>query len=144
VTCVHCQQIAGYHADRDRTVVGLVGTLHYRRAFYYCRRCGHGLAPFDVRAGITARQLTPAVERLATLAGAVGPSFERGAELLHETAGVRLSEATVQRTTEDVGHRVAWLLGAGWVFGPAQLWPWHRDVRGRRLGYFTIDATGTR
>jgi hypothetical protein len=74
VICVHCQHTAGYHADRERTVVGLVGTLHYQRAYYYCRDCGHGLAPFDVQAGITSRQLTPAVERLATLAGGVAGS----------------------------------------------------------------------
>lgn len=142
--CAHCQQTASYHADRDRTVVGLAGTLRYRRACYYCRRCGRGSAPFDRHAGITARHLTPAVERLATLAGAVGPSYERGAELLHETAGVRLSEATVQRTTEDAGDRIAALLARGWVFGPAVRWDWRRDARGRTVAYFTIDATGTR
>ena len=30
--CGHCQRTAGYHADRDRTVVGLAGALRYRRA----------------------------------------------------------------------------------------------------------------
>jgi hypothetical protein len=144
VICGQCQQTAGYHSDRDRRVVGLVGTLRYRRAYYYCRACGHGQAPFDGQAGITTRQLTPAVERLATLAGAVGPSYERGADLLRETAGVRLSEATVQRTTEAVGDRIAALLGRGLVFGPALPWDWHRDARGRTVAYFTIDATGTR
>jgi hypothetical protein len=144
VICVHCQHTAGYHADRDRCVVGLVGLLHYQRAYYYCRHCGHGLAPFDVHAGITTRQLTPAVERLATLAGGVGPSYERAADLLHETAGVRLSEATVQRTTEDVGDRIVALLAQGLVFGPTVRWDWHRDARGRTVAYFTIDATGTR
>jgi hypothetical protein len=144
VTCPVCQRAAGYHVDRDRSVVSLVGDLHYRRACYYCRACGKGTAPFDQQAGITARQLTPAVERLASLAGAVGPSFERGAGLLRETAGVRLSEATVERTTEDVGARIAGLLAAGVVFGPAVRWDWHKDARGRRVAYFTIDATGTR
>ena len=144
MTCAHCRQTAGYHHDRERVVVSLSGVLRYRRAYYYCRRCGNGLAPFDVQAGITARQLTPAAERLAALAGAVGQSFERGAALLRETAGVRLSEATVQRTTEDVGRRLVELLAAGAAFGPAQHWPWRRDARGRRVAYFTIDATGTR
>jgi hypothetical protein len=144
VICLQCQHTAAYHADRERCVVGLVGLLHYQRAYYYCRTCGHGLAPFAVQAGITARQLTPAVERLAALAGAVGHSFERGADLLHETAGVRLSEATVQRTTEDVGDRIRALLDRGLVFGPAVRWAWHRDACGRTVAYFTVDATGTR
>ena len=102
------------------------------------------MAPFDQQAGLTARQLTPAVERLTALAGAVGPSFERGADLLQEMAGVRLSEATVARTTEDVGARLAAVLAQGRVFGPAVVWDWHRDAQGRRVAYFTIDATGTR
>lgn len=144
MTCAHCQQTAGYHAERDRVVVGLVGTLRYRRAYYYCRSCGHGLAPFDGQAGITARQLTPAVERLAALTGAVGQSFAHGADVLAETAGVRLSEATVQRTTEDVGGRIAALWQHGLLWGPAVRWPWHRDARQRTVAYFTIDATGTR
>jgi hypothetical protein len=144
VTCPVCQRAAGYHVDRDRSVVSLVGGLHYRRACYYCRVCGKGTAPFDQQAGITARQLTPAVERLATLAGAVGPSFERGADLLQETAGVRLSEATVERTTEDTGARIAERLAQGVTFGPAVNWDWHKDARGRCVAYFTIDATGTR
>jgi hypothetical protein len=144
VPCPHCQQAAGYHVDRQRTLVSLVGTLHYRRACSYCRSCGQGLAPFDQQAGITPRQLTPAVERLATLAGAVCPSFERGADLLQETAGVRLSEATVQRTTEDVGQRIADVLGQGMVFGASTCWDWHQDAQGRSVAYFTLDATGTR
>ena len=144
MSCPHCPHSASYHLDRDRTVVSLVGTLRYRRAYYLCRRCGRGLAPFDQQAGITARQLTPAVERLAALAGAVGPSFERGADLLEETAGVRLSEATVGRTTEDVGEQIIDLLEQGMVFGPPVCWDWHRDVRGRTVAYFTVDATGTR
>jgi hypothetical protein len=144
VTCPHCQQAAGYHDDRDRTLVSLCGAIHYQRAYYYCRRCGEGYAPFDEQAGLTPRALTPAVERLTTLAGGVSPSFERGAELLQEMAGVRLSEATVQRTTEDAGRRCAALLGAGTLFGPPVRWRWHKDARGRTAAYFTVDATGTR
>jgi hypothetical protein len=144
VICVHCQHTAGYHADRERTVVGLVGVLHYQRAYYYCRDCGHGLAPFDLQAGITSRQLTPAVERLTTLAGGVAGSYERGADLLEELASVRLSEATVQRTTEDSGARIAALLDQGLLFGPAVRWSWHRDAHRRTVAYFTVDATGTR
>lgn len=59
-------------------------------------------------------------------------------------AGLRLCESTVQRTTEDVGARLAALLGGGARFGPASCWDWHRDARGRRVAYVTVDATGTR
>jgi hypothetical protein len=144
VTCPHCQQAAGYHRDSDRDVVSLVGPLRYRRAYYYCRGCGKGLAPFDQQAGITSRHLTPAVERLATLAGVVADSFERGTDLLQEMGGIRLSESTVQRTAEDVGVRIEELLDQGMVFGPPVQWQWRKDARGRTVAYVTADATGTR
>ncbi len=71
-------------------------------------------------------------------------SFEKGAALLAETAGVVLSEATVQHTTETAGERIAAELGRGRTFGPKQPWDWFRDARGRAVGYVGIDATGVR
>jgi hypothetical protein len=71
--------------------------------------------------------LTPALERVATLAGAVGDSFEKGAQLLEEMAGARLSESTVERTTEDAGQRLADAVVAGATCGPQVDWPWHKD-----------------
>jgi hypothetical protein len=121
-----------------------LGPVAFERAYYYCRRCGVGRCPFDDAAGLTTRGLAPALERLAALAGAVGDSFERAAALLQEMAGVRLSESTVERATEDAGERVAEQLGRGGVFGPARAWEWGRDARGRTVAYLSIDATGTR
>jgi hypothetical protein len=144
VTCPTCGGTAAYHADASRLLVSLFGPLRYRRAYYYCRRCGQGLCPFDQQAGLPAHQLTPAVERLASLAGGVAASFAKGAELLEEMSGVRLAESTVERTTEDVGGRLADLLGQGVTFGPEVQWRWHADARGRSVAYVTVDATGTR
>lgn len=78
------------------------------------------------------------------IAAKVGESFARGAELLQEMAGVRLSEATVARTTEDTGHRLAEALGQGATVGPLVVWDWQRDAAGRTVAYVTVDATGTR
>jgi hypothetical protein len=93
---------------------------------------------------LTTQRLSPAVERLATLCGAVADSFEKGAELLKETAGIRLSESTVQRTTEATGRRIAEHLRKGRTFGGKQSWDWFRDACGRTVGYIEIDATGVR
>ena len=144
MTCPHCDYAAAYHAEAGRTLLSLFGPVRYERAYYYCRRCGVGLFPFDAQAGIPAHQLTPAVERLASLAGGVSPSFAKGAELLQEMSGVALSESTVERTTEDVGRSLAALLARGVTFGPRVDWPWHQDARGRTVAYVSIDATGTR
>jgi hypothetical protein len=93
---------------------------------------------------LTARRHSPAVERLATLCGAVADSFEKGAELLKEAAGVRLSESTVQRATKATGRRIAQHLHKGRTFGGNKPWNWFRDARGRTIGYIEIDSTGVR
>jgi len=144
VTCPGCDRAAPYHDDPKRTLVSLFGPIRYQRAYYYCRCCGQGQCPFDHHAGIPTHQLTPAVERLASLAGAVASSFEKGSELLEEMSGVDLSESTVERTTEDVGARIAALLAAEVTVGPRVDWTWRRDARGRTVAYASIDATGTR
>ena len=133
MTCPHCGHAAEFHSHRPHTSLSLVGPIRYRRAYYLCRRCGKGLFPFDRDAGLTTRDLTPALERVATLAGAVADSFEKGAELLEEMAGVRLSESTVERTTEDAGQRLADAVAAGATFGPKVDWPWHKDYDGQAL-----------
>jgi hypothetical protein len=121
-----------------------VGRIRYTRAYYYCRRCGQGLFPFDDQAGLSARHLTPALERVVALAGTVADSFEKAAELVHEMAGTRLGESTVERTTEDAGQRLAQQLQAGRTFGPEVVWPWHKDYKGRSCAYIEKDATGVR
>jgi hypothetical protein len=59
-------------------------------------------------------------------------------------AGVRLSESTVERTTEDVGRRLAEMSQREQTVGPAVQWKWHPDALGQKVAYITIDATGTR
>ena len=144
MTCPHCGRAAEFHSHRPHTSLSLVGPIRYRRAYYLCRPCGKGLFPFDREAGLTARALTPALERVATLAGAVADSFEKGADLLAEMAGVRLGESTVERTTEDAGRRLADAVAAGATFGPQADWPWPKDYEGRRCAYVELDATGVR
>jgi hypothetical protein len=144
VTCPRCGHSAEFHSHREHAPQSLVGAIRHRRAYYLCRRCGHGLFPFDQEAGLSARRLTPATERVATLAGAVADSFERGAELLEELSGIRLGESTVERTTEDAGRRLADAVEAGTTLGPRADWPWHKDYEGRRCAYVELDATGVR
>jgi hypothetical protein len=59
-------------------------------------------------------------------------------------AGPRLSESTVERTTEGAGARLAEELQAGTTFGPKVVWPWHKDYQGRTCAYVEADATGVR
>jgi hypothetical protein len=122
-----------------------MGWVTCERAYYYCGRCGHGLCPWDQQVGLTARSLTPATERLVSLAGALSDSFaEASARVLPEMAGLHLAETTVQRTTEGVGERIGEHLGSGRTFGFSRRWDWHRDAQGRTCAYISLDLTGVR
>jgi hypothetical protein len=144
VTCPHCKHPAEFHDYRQHTPTSLVGPVCYERAYYLCRRCGKGLFPFDQQAGLTHRKLTPGLERVMALAGTVADSFEKGADLVQEMAGLRFGESTVERTTEEAGQRLAQQLQAGQTFGPKEVWSWHKDSKGRSCASIELDATGVR
>ena len=88
--------------------------------------------------------LTPAAEEIASQAGVLG-SFAEGAQrVLRKMSGLRLSESTVERTTEAAGQRVAAQWEAGRSLGPTAPWAWQKDAMGRRCAYVSLDATGVR
>jgi hypothetical protein len=139
-----CGQRADFQGHRPLKPLSILGALSLRRAYYYCHRCG-GLAPWDQRVGLTAKRLTPAAEELVTLMGTTGESFEEAAErLLPKTASLRLSESTVQRTSEAAGERLAKLWVKKKTLGAPTPWTWHKDARGTTCAYVSIDATGVR
>jgi hypothetical protein len=78
------------------------------------------------------------------MAGILG-SFADGAErVLRKMAGLRLSESTIERTTEAAGERLARQLRAGTPLGPDEPWQWQKDALGQRCAYVSADATGVR
>ena len=122
-----------------------MGIVPCLRAYYYCGRCGQGLAPWDRAVGLTPRSFTPGSEQLVCLAGTLSDGFEEAAtRVLSEMASLKVSETTVQRTTEAAGQRVAEHLNAGGTFDFPQPWSWHKDAQGRTCAYISIDLTGVR
>jgi hypothetical protein len=141
VTCPRCDQAAKFQGYRSRQPLSLLGAVAFERAYYYCGRCGQGRAPFDEAVGLTPKRLTPGAERVTCLAGLLSDSFEEAAEkVLPELSGLRLSEATAQRTTEAAGQRLGQWLDDGRTLGGPKLWDWHSDARGRSCAYLSIDA----
>ena len=57
-------------------------------------------------------------------------------------AGLRVSESTVQRTSEAAGrrHRRRWPQAKDLRRGPA--WAWHKDAEGKTCAYVSLDLTG--
>lgn len=125
--------------------MSLFGPVRVSSPYYHCKNgCGWAERSFDSLVGLGCQVLTPAAEELSSLAGVLG-SFADGAErVLRKMSGLRVSESTVQRTTEAAGQRVAEQLEAGQSLGPKQPWAWQRDAAGRRCSYVSADATGVR
>lgn len=116
--------------------------MPYSRGYYW-GSCGHSLFPTDAEFGLF-RQQTPAVQQVTTLAGIV-QAFEGAAEkLLQKMTGLRLSESTVQRTSEDIGTELAQKLQAGEAVLPQTTWEWPQDNEGHRFACLSLDATGVR
>ena len=118
--------------------------MRVTRAYYHCRACRQGETPWDRRLGLSERFLTPAVAQLAALAGALTSFAQASQRTLWKMTGLRVSESTVERTTEDSGARVGRLLEQRLLFGADQEWPWQRDAQGRTCAYVSLDATGVR
>jgi len=142
VTCPHCGEAARFVEYRHKGITALVGDIRLERGYYHCRHCGRGHFPWDATLRLSGQRLTPGAREVVALAG-IQESFGKAADrTLSKLAGLRLSESTVERTTEAAGAGLAAQLRAGRVFGPPRPYDWHRDAAGRRCAYLSVDATG--
>src|SRR5947209_3945448 len=117
MSCVQCQEAAGFKEYRPKNVVSLLGDMRLYRGYYHCKHCGHGHFPWDGRLRLSERSLTPGAEEIVALGGSLD-AFGKVAEwTLRKLSGLRLSESTVQRTTESAGERLGKQLEEGKVFG---------------------------
>lgn len=140
--CPHCHQSARFVEYRPKTVQSLVGTFPLDRAYYHCRSCGKGTVPWDEVLHLSRQALTPGATEVVCIAGAVD-SFAEGADMvLRKVGGLRVSESTVQRTSEAVGQEIGQRLAAGATFGACTPWAWHRDAEGKTCAYVSLDLTG--
>jgi hypothetical protein len=130
---------------RTKRVVSSLGTLSLVSPYYHCRSCGTSDRSWEgvLRLG-DRRRLTAAAEELVALAGCLS-GFEQAAEkTLYKLTGLRLSESTTRRTTEDAGARLRKMLDQQVRFQTPEAWKWGRDAQGRSCAYVSVDATGVR
>ncbi|MBV8234670.1 MAG: ISKra4 family transposase [Acidimicrobiia bacterium] len=143
MSCPTCHGPSKFQDRRDKTFVSLMGPIVLEdRAYYLCPACHAGHVPVDAALGFSARQLTPGAEEIATLAGTCDSFADAAEKLLPKMAGLRLSESTVERTTEAAGERLGALWDGGRTLGATAAWRWNRDARGRTVAYVSVDATG--
>jgi hypothetical protein len=122
--------------------VSAVGEVRYERAYYYCRHCQHGATPADAMLHVDQAELTPAARQMVALAGTLSSFAEAAEKVLPKLAGVRVSESTVERTTEAAGVALGQRLANGEVLGDTGPWKWSKDACGRSISYVSLDATG--
>jgi hypothetical protein len=142
MSCPHCKEAAPFKGYRPKNAISLLGEICIWRGYYPCPHCHRGSFPWDETLRLSAQGLTPGAQEVVCLAG-VQEAFGKAAEwTLRKLAGIRLSESTVQRTTEATGARLGKQLEEGKVFGSKTVWQWHRDAEGKTCAYVSVDATG--
>jgi hypothetical protein len=114
------------------------------RSYYHCRTCGKGHLPWEQTLGLSHQRLTPAASEVTSLAGVQASFAEASERTLLKLCGLRLSESTVERTTEAAGERLTKLLAQRVKFGAVEPWEWEGDALGRTCAYVSLDATGVR
>jgi hypothetical protein len=142
MTCPQCGESAKFVKHRKKTIISLLGTVRLERSYYHCRHCHRGHFPWDKILRLSLQRLSPGAQEVVSLAG-IQESFGKAAgRTLRKLAGIRLSESTVERTTETAGTRLGKQLQDQVVFGKAKPYDWHRDANGQTCAYLSLDATG--
>jgi hypothetical protein len=145
VSCPHCGESARFVKYRPKTFTSLVGSIDLERAYYHCSACGQGTFFWDKLLRLSEQRMTPAAHEVVALLATHDTFTEVAERTLLKSAGLRLSESTVQRATESAGEALGQALDAGQVFGPtgeAGEWDWNKDAQGKTCAYVSADATG--
>ena len=124
---------------RGKTLISLFGEVRMLSSYYHCAACRTGHQPWQATLRVGPHRVTPAAEEAITLAGLL-TSFGRAArETLQKLTGIRVSESTVERVTEDAGQQLAACGERKQTFGPTKPWNWQHDARGQTCGYTSVD-----
>lgn len=142
MNCPHCGDAARCVGWRQKEVLCLLGAVQLQRHYYHCPGCGQGHYPWDDILRTADQRLTPGAREVVCLAG-IQESFGKAAgRTLHKLAGIRLSESTVERTTESIGSQLKEIQEAGVLLGPGHHYQWNRDAEGVTCAYVSLDLTG--
>jgi hypothetical protein len=142
MTCPQCGDAARCVGWRDKGLTCLMGSVDLTRHYYHCANCGKGHCPWDEILRTTGQRLTPAAREVVCLAG-IQESFGKAANrTLHKLTGIRLSESTVERTTESAGMQLKEKQESGVLFGQGERYEWNRDAENVTCAYVSLDLTG--
>jgi len=120
-------------------VVSLFGGIRLSCSYYRCVHCRESQQPWDERLRLAARRVTAGAEEAITLSGLLTSFGQAARRTLIKLTGIRVSESTVRRITEDAGEKLGEQLAAKQTFGPRELWAWQKDARGETCAYASLD-----
>jgi hypothetical protein len=101
--CPQCGQMLSARGLQERTVETLVGALHLRRPYFYCRHCQQGTTPLDEVLQVTACRKQPDVQKAAVQLTKEVP-YETACELFEQLTGLPLSAHTAHDVTQAVAE----------------------------------------
>jgi len=130
--CCVCGSRQKYMNDRERSMVSLVGKFRFKRAYYWCAECSGSSAPLDDALGIAHTEFSPAVRDAVSLMGAE-VAFGRGAMLMEELTGIRISKRKHREISEATGA----------ALGPPKIPPRDEDAGGPAVEDLYISTDGT-
>jgi hypothetical protein len=142
MTCPHCGDAARCVGWRAKGLTCLLGLVQVERHYYHCPSCSQGHYPWDAVLRTQDQRLTPGAREVVCLTG-LQESFGKAADrTLHKLTGMRLSESTVERTTESAGTFLKEQQEQGLLLGEAGRYDWNRDAEGVTCAYVSLDLTG--
>ncbi len=100
-----CGRTAHYRELREGVLLTVVGRLTYRRAYYLCEACHHGVYPLDERLGLRPGELSAELESLSALTGVQLP-FGPGSDFFARLTLVGLSPQSMDKATQALGREM--------------------------------------
>jgi hypothetical protein len=100
-----CGGKARFVSYRSRGIGTLYGVVSVQRAYYHCRSCRKGRAPWDAKQGLDDRLWTPRVKALVTELGAQMP-YQRAVDILRATLGFAIEDSSAAELMVEVGARL--------------------------------------
>lgn len=142
MTCPHCGDAAKCVGWRDKEVTSLLGPAQVKRHYYSCKACGRGHYPWDATLHTHGQRLTPGAREVVSLTGLHESFVQAATRTLAKLTGLRLSAATVERTTESAGMLLHERQEQGLLLGEGQRYAWNVDAEGPSCAYGSLDLTG--
>lgn len=111
--------------DRVRVTI-MTGEIQVLSAYYHCSICTQSRWPVVDPLGWGPGGLSEGARRVVAQAGAIIGGFEQLGEVLHRVSRLRVSDSTIRRVTQEVGHALREKQQV------AQAWQNHHSIEAER------------